>query len=81
MAKTTEFKMETVEKIGVISESDNGKSTLELRKTNVNDSVKWDIRSWWTDKDGEEKCGKGIRLTDDELYKLGEIINNMDSFD
>ena len=82
MAKTTEFKMEVVEKIGVISESENGKSTLELRKTKVNDSeTKFDLRNWWVDKDGVEKCGKGIRLTDDELYKLGEIINNMDSFE
>ncbi len=79
MAKTDDFKMEVVEKIGVIS--DSGKSTLELRKTNVKDSVKWDIRAWYNDKDGVEKCGKGIRLTDDELYKLGEIINNMDSFE
>ena len=77
MAKTTEFKMETVEKIGVIS--DNGKNTLELRKTKVNDNVKWDIRSWYTDDDGNEKCNKGIRLTDDELFKLSEIINNMDT--
>lgn len=82
MAKANDdFKMEVVEKVGVISTSENGKSTLELRKTNVKDSVKWDIRVWFTDKDGDEKCGKGIRLTDDELYKLGEIINNMDSFE
>lgn len=79
MAKTTEFKMETTEKVGVINTTSRG--SLELRKTKVNDTEKWDIRMWMTDDEGNEKCGKGIRLTDDELYKLGEIINNMDSFD
>ena len=51
MGKTTEIKMETTAKLGVIS--DNGKNTLELRKTKV------------------------IRLTEDELFKLDEIINTM----
>lgn len=78
MAKTTEFKMEVVEKIGVISKSENGSNTLELRKTKVNDSEeKFDLRTWWTDKDGIEKCGKGIRLTEEELLRLGEFINAM----
>ena len=80
MAKTNDFSMETIEKIGVISESEN--NTLELRKTKVNGGeVKWDLRSWYIDKNGDEKCNKGIRLTDDELYKLAEIINNLDAFD
>ena len=80
MAKATEFTMETVEKIGVIS--DNGKSTLELRKTRVNQGeLKWDIRNWYTDDKGIEKCNKGIRLTEDELMKLGEIINSINESD
>ena len=81
MAKTNnDFKIITVDKIGVLNTSEDGKYSLELRKTEVKDTVKWDLRTWWM-KDGEEQCGKGIRLTDDELYKLGEIINNMDSFE
>lgn len=80
MAKTNDdFSMKTIEKIGVISEGKT--SSLELRKTEVNGTCKWDIRSWYTNDKGEEKCNKGIRLTDEELYKLGEIINGMDSFD
>lgn len=83
MAKTnntTEFKMETTEKIGVISE--NGKYSLELRKTRVNGGEeKFDLRQWTTDDKGIEKCNKGIRLTEDELLKLGEIINGMNGFD
>ena len=80
MGKTTEIKMETTEKIGVIS--DNGKNTLELRKTTVNgENEKFDLRTWYTDDKGIEKCNKGIRLTEDELLKLGEIINGMNDFD
>ena len=76
MGKTTEIKMETTEKIGVIS--DNGKNTLELRKTTINgENEKFDLRTWYTDDKGIEKCNKGIRLTEDELLKLGEIINGM----
>ena len=80
MAKSNgDIKMTTVEKIGVIS--DNGKNTLELRKTDVNGTVKWDLRSWYVDSEGNEKCNKGIRLTDDELLKLNEIINSINGFD
>ena len=73
-----DVKMETVEKIGIISK--NEKNTLELRKTKVNDSVKYDIRSWYV-KDGEERCNKGVRLTEEELLKLAEIINDIGDFD
>ncbi len=69
-----EFKMTTIEKVGVISTSARG--SLELRKTEVNDTQKWDIRVWMTDN-GVEKCGKGIRLTEEELLRLGEFINAM----
>lgn len=81
MAKANnDIKMVTTEKIGVIS--DNGKNTLELRKTKVNDGEeKYDIRSWYVDSEGEERCNKGIRLTEEELLKLGEIINGIDGFD
>ena len=76
MGKTTEIKMETTAKLGVIS--DNGKNTLELRKTKVNDGEeKYDIRTWYTDDKGIEKCNRGIRLTEDELFRLDEIINTM----
>lgn len=78
MARTTstEVKMETVEKIGIVS--DNGRSSLELRVTKVNDGEeKYDIRTWWTDDKNCERYNKGIRLTEDELLKLGEIINGM----
>ena len=74
--KVTEFKMTTNEKIGVISE--NGNSTLELRLVAWNDGdAKYDIRSWWTDDKGIEKCGKGVRLTKEELTALAEAIKDI----
>ena len=72
MAK--EFEMKTIEKVGVIS--DNGKSTIELRITEVNGSEKYDIRGWY-EKDGEEKCNKGIRLSKEELLELKKLLKNI----
>lgn len=74
MAK--EFEMKTVKKIGVIRENDN--STVELRITEVNGIERYDIRPWWEDKDGNEKAGKGIRLTEEELNKLVELVEEME---
>lgn len=80
MAKTNDVVMVTVEKIGVISK--NEKNTLELRKTQVNGGeIKFDIRTWYLDNDGNEKCNKGVRLTEDELLKLAEIIDGIGDFD
>lgn len=72
MAK--EFEMKTIEKVGVVS--DNGKSTIELRITEVNGSEKYDIRGWY-EKDGEEKCNKGIRLSKEELLELKKLLKNI----
>ena len=74
----SDFAMKTIEKIGVISE-DKGKS-LELRKVEVKGTVKWDIRRWFMDGD-QEKCEKGVRLTDDELLRLNEIISSINEED
>jgi hypothetical protein len=73
MAREIDFK--TVEKIGVIRE--NEKSTVELRITEANGSQMYDIRSWFEDKDGNEKCGKGIRLTKEELDTLVKLIKKI----
>lgn len=75
-----DFVMETTEKIGVISI--NGKYSLELRKTKVNSKdEKYDLRHWFVDDNGHEKCNKGVRLTEDELLKLAEIIDGIGDFD
>lgn len=71
-----EIKMETLEKIGVISQ--NGTATTELRLMSWNDGEpKYDIRPFWTDDKGVEKAGKGIRLTKDELTVLAKLIKNI----
>lgn len=70
-----EFKLNTVKKLGVIRE--NEKSSIELRITEVNGKEMYDIRPWY-EKDGEEKCGKGIRLSEEEMDTLVEIISTME---
>ena len=69
-----EFKMETIEKLGIIS--DNGKSRIELRITDVNGSQKYDIRGWY-DKDGTEMCGKGVRLSKEEVLELKKLLKDI----
>lgn len=77
MAKEkTEIKYEVKKKIGVIA--DNGKNTLELRIVSWNDKEpKYDIRTWYEDDKGIEKCNKGIQLTEKELMVLGELIKKI----
>ena len=35
---------------------------------------KYDLRNWWTDKEGNLKYGKGITLTAQELGELSGLI-------
>lgn len=71
-----EVKMTTVKKIGVIKQND--KSAIELRVTDVNGVQKFDIRPWY-EKDGKEQCGKGIRLSEEEMDTLIDLINGLDN--
>ena len=67
------FKYEIVEKIAILSEK--GKWTKELNKVSWNErEPKLDIRDWNHD-DG--KMGKGITLSQEELDKLKEAIENL----
>lgn len=73
---TKEIKYEVKEKIGTL-DSD---STMpkELRIISWNGCFdKYDLRSWRTDKDGNEVCGKGLTLDREELYSLYEILNKL----
>ena len=69
MAK--EFKYEIINSIGVISENNSWKKELNRISWNGNEP-KYDIRDW---SDNHDKMGKGITLTEDELRKLKEIID------
>ena len=66
-----EFKYEIINSIGVISENNSWKKELNRISWNGNEP-KYDIRDW---SDNHEKMGKGITLSEDELRKLKEIID------
>jgi len=70
-----EFKYEIVEQIGVLSENSNGWSR-EVNYVSWNGrDPKYDIRDW---APGNEKMGKGISLSKEELKALKEIINSLE---
>ena len=63
----SEIKCTTIEKIGIIRQSTNGRNK-ELRLVSWNDAdPKYDIRDWSPD---DEKMGKGITLTEEEARNL-----------
>lgn len=68
----SEFKFEIANELGVISEKAKGWK-LEFNQVmwNGNDA-KYDIRTWAPD---HEKMGKGVTLSEDELRKLKELID------
>jgi hypothetical protein len=67
-----EFKYEIVERIAVLSESSKG-WTKELNLISWNGrEAKYDIREWSPDN---EKMGKGVTLTDEEITQLKKALN------
>ena len=69
------IKYEVKESYGVLSESTKG-WTKELRSISWNDrDAKYDIREWAPD---DEKMGKGVTLSIDELKNLRDILNKLD---
>ena len=67
-----EFKYEVIEKIGVVEKG------IELRVVAWNgNQPKNDLRQWYTNRIGEERCGKGITLTDEEAKELLFILETM----
>lgn len=70
-----EIRYEIKETIGILSESSRG-WTKELNLISWNERTpKYDLRDWAPE---HEKMGKGITLTNEELRKLRDILNNMD---
>ncbi len=70
-----EFSYEITEQIGVLSESSNGWSReLNLISWNGREA-KYDIRDW---APGNEKMGKGISLSKEEVKALKEILDTLE---
>ena len=70
-----EIKFEIKEKLGILSDSSKG-WTKELRLISWNDrEPKYDIREWSPEDD---KMGKGVTLSVDEMKKLKELLNGLE---
>jgi hypothetical protein len=69
------IKYEIKREIGVLSESAKGWQK-ELNVISWNDrKEKFDLREWSAD---HEKMGKGVTLTEEELRKLRDLLNQLD---
>ena len=71
MAK--EITMEVKENFGNIGE----KFRLNLVSWN-GAAAKYDIRNWYTDKEGQERFGKGVTLTKEEARDLRDLLAKID---
>ncbi|MBP1920640.1 YdbC family protein [Youngiibacter multivorans] len=70
-----EIKYEVTAKYGVLSTNKSG-WTKEVRSISWNDKeAKFDIREW---APGDEKMGKGITLSTEEMRELKKILNGLD---
>ena len=75
--KSKDIKYDVLEECGELTARSNG-DVVKLRYLSWNDrDPKYDIRAWSTDDDGNEKCGKGIGLSGDELEELYNIIGKL----
>lgn len=74
--KQIEYKVSS--KIGTLSqyEKDGVIYSKELRIVSWNGKdEKYDLRTWYDDKDGNERMTKGITLNEDEMKNLISILN------
>lgn len=70
-----EIKYDVTAKYGVLSTNKSG-WTKEVRNISWNDKeAKFDIREW---APGDEKMGKGITLSTEEMRELKRILNGLD---
>lgn len=71
----SEISYDITKKMGIIGESTKGwKKEFNLISWNGRDA-KYDIRDW---SEGNEKMGKGVTLSKEELSELKKILNTMD---
>lgn len=66
-----EFSFEIQEDCATLSTSKSGWSTMLRKVAWGANPAKFDIRTWSPD---DSKCGKGITLTEDEIYALRDYL-------
>lgn len=76
MAKNTAISYEVKKVLGVLDSDSTMQKELRLISWNGNEP-KYDLRNWGTDKDGNEKCGKGLTMDREEIYSLYNILKEM----
>lgn len=70
--KEKEIRVEIIRELGIIAEQPSGwRKELNIASWNEG-RPKYDLRDWSQD---HTKMGKGITLTEKELYRLKEIID------
>lgn len=73
MKRTSEITMEVTKKIGKVGEK------LQLNVISWNGAEpKFDLRNWYTDKEGNEKYAKGITFTKSEMKELRDLLNGIE---
>ena len=74
--KADTFEYKVLEDYGVISVK--GSWALKLRYVQWGDrSPKYDLRTWKTNDDGSEECGKGMTFTGEEMEELQKLLNQI----
>ena len=73
---TKEIKYEVKKVIGTLDSDSTMPKELRIISWNGNPE-KYDLRSWKTDKDGNEVCGKGLTMDAEELASLYEILKGV----
>lgn len=70
------YSCEVKKHIAVLSESKNGKKSLELNKVCYEGRQEelFDLRRWFIDDNGQKQMGKGISLSDYEFEHLRKIL-------
>lgn len=79
--KADEIKYEVLEECGTISvnKTKAGENYLKLRYMSWNGrEPKYDIRPWYTDEEGNERCLKPRGYTGEELLALRDLINKLE---
>lgn len=74
MAKEIKYEIKKV--LGSLDSDSTMPKELRIISWNGNPE-KYDLRSWKTNKDGEEVCGKGITMDTEELASLYEILKGI----